>query len=85
LIDGQPPSVKIARALGGFGVSVRVGDPFSGVDVRHVSVSFGDGTSARSRTRFVHRFAHAGVYRVGVRVRDRLGNSGVVRQLVGVR
>jgi hypothetical protein len=50
-----------------------------------VSVSFGDGAGAHGRARYVHRYARAGVYRVIVHVRDRIGNQGVVRELVSVR
>jgi hypothetical protein len=85
LIDGQSPSVKVTRALGGRGVSVRVRDPFSGVETRRVSVTFGDGSRGRDHTRYVHRYARTGVYRVAVHVSDKLGNRGVVRQLVSVR
>jgi hypothetical protein len=85
LIDAQPPAVKITRALRGRGVSVRISDPDSGIVARRVSVTFGDGASARGHTRFRHRYRRSGVYRVVVRVRDKVGNSGVVRQLVNVR
>lgn len=85
LITGVPPSVHIARKHGGSALSVRVIDRFVGVDVRAVSVSFGDGQSARGRTRFLHRYSRAGVYRVVVRVRDKLGNTGVVSEWVSVR
>ena len=46
LVDG-PPNVTITRVRGGFGVSVRVSDSYAGVDTTDVSVSFGDGHSAR--------------------------------------
>lgn len=82
-IDGVPPEVKIAHR--GAVVSVRVSDRFSGVAAHAVRVSFGDGHSAGGRTRLAHRYARAGVYRVVVRVRDKLGNGGVVRQLVSVQ
>jgi len=85
LIDGELPAVTIARAQGGYGVSVRVSDAYSGVDARAVSVSFGDGHSARGHKRFVHRYARGGVYQVVVHVRDKLGDAGVVRRLVSVR
>ena len=84
-IDGNPPTVQIARAQGGYGVSVRVHDAYAGVDAHAVSVSFGDGGQARGRTRFSHRYAHGGIYQVVVRVRDNIGNEGVVRELVSVR
>jgi PKD domain len=85
LVDGQPPTVKVTRARGGYGVSVRVSDSYSGVDAHAVSVSFGDGHSARGRKRFVHRYARGGIYQVVVHVRDKLGNTGTVRRLVSVR
>ncbi len=83
LVDGVPPTVRIVRARGG-GVVVRVLDRYSGVDARAVVVSFGDGGSAHGRTRFVHRYARPGVYRVTIQVRDKLGNSGTVREWVSV-
>ena len=85
LIAGQPPTVKITLAQGGYGVSVRVHDPYTQVDAHAVVVSFGDGHSARGRARFRHRYAHGGVYRIVVHVRDRLGNAGVVSRWVSVR
>ncbi len=84
LIDGVPPTVRIVPTQG-TAVRVRVLAPFSGVAKRYVSVSFGDGVLARGRTRFSHRYSHAGVYRVIVHVRDKIGNQGVVRQWVSVR
>ena len=85
LVDGVTPTVAVTRAAGGSAVQVRVSDRFSGVAVRAVSVSFGDGHLARGRVRLQHRYAHAGVYQVVVHVRDRIGNRGVIRQLVSVR
>ena len=49
LVDASPPTVTLRRALGGGGVSVRVSDAFSGLDKRAISVSFGDGKTARGR------------------------------------
>jgi hypothetical protein len=85
LVDGVPPAVRITRTGGGAAVSVLVTDAYSGVEKRAVSVSFGDGGNARGRARFAHRFSHAGVYRVTVRVRDKLGVQGIVSQWVSVR
>jgi hypothetical protein len=85
LVDGVPPTVKTTRARGGSAVSVRVSDAYSGVDSHAVSITFGDGTSARGRVRVVHRYAHAGIYRVIVHVRDKIGNRGVVGQWVSVQ
>lgn len=84
LLDGVPPSVKITRTQRGLAVSVRIGDAYSGIDIRDVSVSFGDGTGARGHSRFSHRYAHAGVYRVTVRARDKIGNRGAVGQWVSI-
>jgi hypothetical protein len=85
LIDGELPTVKIARAQGGYGISVRVSDAYSGVDAHAVSVSFGNGHSASGRTRFRYRYTHGGVYQIVVHVRDKLGNAGIVRRIVSVR
>jgi hypothetical protein len=82
-VDGVPPTVEITHH--GASVSVRVSDRFSGVAAHAVRVSFGDGHSAGGRVRLTHRYARAGLYRVVVRVRDKLGNDGVVRQLVSVQ
>lgn len=84
-IDGQPPRVKILSAMGGYGVTVRVGDAQSGVAVHAVKISFGDGQRASGRSVFEHRYARAGVYTVVVQVRDNVGNVGTVRRLVSVR
>ncbi len=84
-VDGRPPTVRIVRALGGSGVSVHVSDPDSGVDTKAVSVSFGDGQHAARRTSYRHRYAHAGIYRIVIHVRDRVGNSAAVTRLVSVR
>ena len=84
-VDGTPPKVTVAGARGGHAVVIRVRDPNSGVAKRYVSVSFGDGSRARRRTRFAHRYAHAGIYRVTVHVRDKAGNASTVRQWVSVR
>jgi hypothetical protein len=85
LVDALAPAVKIMRALGGHGVRVRISDRRSGLDKRALSVSFGDGSHARGRAKYVHRYAHAGSYRVSVRVRSKVGNAGVVTEWVSVR
>ncbi len=81
-VEGRPPAVKVARASGGHGVTVHVSDPYSGVNARAVSVSFGDGYRAKGRKQFHHVYARAGLYTVTVRVRSKLGNQGTVRRLV---
>jgi hypothetical protein len=84
-VDGQPPTVRITPSDGGHAVSVRVGDPFSGVAKRAVRVTFGDGRGAAGRARLRHRYGHGGIFQVVVHVRDKLGNAGVVRRLVRAR
>jgi len=83
-IDGQPPLVRIRAIHGRNAVSVRITDAYARVDAHAVRVSFGDGSSAGGRTGFRHRYAHSGIYRILVRVRDSIGNGAVVRQLVSV-
>lgn len=83
-IAGRPPAVKILPAAG-HAIAVIVSDPYAGVDTHAVSVDFGDGQHAGRRALLRHRYAHAGVYTVVVRVRDRIGNGGVVRREVSVR
>jgi hypothetical protein len=85
LVESGPPSVAIAKAARGAGVSVVVKDPYSGLDKGATTVSFGDGDSAHGRARYEHRYAHAGIYAVSVHVRSSLGNEGNVTQLVSVR
>lgn len=81
-IDGAPPSVGVRRARSG--VSVTVTDRFSGVATKAIRISFGDGTSARGRSRFSHTYARPGLYRIVVYVRDRIGVSGVVYRWVRI-
>jgi hypothetical protein len=85
MIDSQPPQLTVRRVQRGRAVRVRVSDSESGVDAAAVRVSFGDGHSAARRRLFVHRYAHAGVYPIVAHVRDRLGNSALVRRWVSVR
>jgi PKD domain len=84
-IDGRPPVVTVKRLRGGTEVSVRVSDGQSGLQDAAIRVSFGDGSSAKGRARYRHRYARGGVYGLVVHVRDNLGNSGVVHELVSVR
>jgi hypothetical protein len=83
-IAGAPPSVSIDRAQHGYAVTVRISDQ-AGVEARSVKVAFGDGKHARGKLLFRHRYAHAGVYKVVVQVRDKLGNAGTIRELVSAR
>jgi len=82
-VDGLPPTVKVTRNRGGV-VEVRIHDGGSGVDVAAVSVSFGDGSHAGRRALLRHRYLRAGVYRIVVRVRDKLGNQATLLRLVSV-
>ena len=78
LITGVPPTVKLARVAGGLALSVRVVDPYAGVDARAVKVGFGDGHSAHGRIRAVHRYAAPGVYRLRVSCARQDRQQGVV-------
>ncbi|MGC2375290.1 MAG: hypothetical protein WA484_15585 [Solirubrobacteraceae bacterium] len=84
-VDGTPPTVGVLRAFGGRGVRIRVVDRDSGVRAHAVSVSFGDGRRAARRARFVHRYARAGIFRIVIRVSDRIGNRATLTRLVSVR
>ncbi len=84
-VDGTPPALQVTRTHGDTAVTVRIVDRYSGVAAGAVSVSFGDGQHARGATRFQHRYAHAGVYQIVALVRDKIGNAGVVRELVSIR
>jgi hypothetical protein len=83
-IEGGPPQVSVTHARAGGEVVVHVKDPFSGVDAHAVAVDFGDGHSARGKRVLRHRYAHAGIYHIVVRVRSNIGNAGVVREAVSV-
>ena len=83
-IDGRPPSVSFTRIDGGHAVSVQVRDPYSGVDTSAVSVSFGDGSSARGHKRLRHVYGRSGIYEVVAHVRNNLGFQATIRQLVSV-
>jgi hypothetical protein len=84
-VDGRPPKVSVIRTRGNTAVLVRITDTESGVDKQALSVSFGDGHDARGAAAVRHHYARAGVYEIVVKVRDRLGNAGVVHEVVSVR
>ena len=84
-VDGGSPNVKFMRTQRGHGVTIRLSDPNSGLALKSVAVSFGDGAHAGKRKSLAHRYAHAGVYQIVVRVSDKLGNKTTVRKLVSVR
>lgn len=83
-IDGTLPAVRVTRLGRAGAIRVTVTDRYSGVAAKAISVSFGDGRSARGRARLVHVYAHPGLYRVTVHVRNRLGSRGVARRWVSV-
>ncbi len=85
LVDGSSPPVRITRVYDGKAVRVRILEPYAEVDEGAIRVSFGDGRSAHGHLSFVHRYRRAGLYRVVVRVRDTVGNAGVVSKWVSVR
>jgi hypothetical protein len=82
-VDGRAPRAQL-RAGGGGVLSVRIRDGGSGVLTRASTISFGDGHSARGRARFRHAYAHPGVYRIVLHVRDKVGNSSVIVKEVSV-
>jgi hypothetical protein len=82
-IDGQPPTVTVRQTRDG-SVSVSVADRMSGVKNSGVSVSFGDGDSARGHARTGHRYGHPGRYTIVVHAVDRVGNGVVVRRTLRV-
>ncbi|HTA37157.1 MAG TPA: PKD domain-containing protein, partial [Solirubrobacteraceae bacterium] len=84
-IDGGSPNVTISRGHGGDGVRVRLSDPNSGLAVKSIKVSFGDGKHGAGRKSLNHVYAHAGIYQVVVEASDKLGNKTTVRKLVSVR
>jgi hypothetical protein len=83
-IDGGSPSVRITRSHGNHAVTVRLSDANSGLAVKAISVSFGDGSRAGRRKSLSHRYARAGIYQVVVKSADKLGNKSTVRKLVKV-
>jgi hypothetical protein len=88
LIDRRPPRVRLTRRGAAVRVSISDGRPrsVSGVAIRHLSVSWGDGRRSRRAARTAHhRYARPGRYRVVVLSRDRAGNRVVLRRRVSVR
>ncbi len=84
-IDGGIPNVVVARSRNGREVTVRISDAYSGVDTGAITVSFGDGSSAKGKRVIHHGYAHAGIYHITVKVRDKIGNAGTIRELVSAR
>jgi hypothetical protein len=84
-VDGGSPNIKIARTHGDHAVAVRLSDPNSGLALKTIKVSFGDGAHAAKRKSVAHRYGHPGVYQVVVQVSDKLGNKATIRKLVSIR
>jgi hypothetical protein len=82
LIDGTPPKVAVS---GGRSLRVHVSDCCSGVNVRAVRVSWGDGERSQGARTLHHRYRRTGTYLVIVSVRDKIGVSGTVRRWVDAR
>jgi hypothetical protein len=82
-VDGRPPRAQLRSGSGG-AVTVRIRDSGSGVLARASRISFGDGHSARGRSRFRHVYSHPGVYRIVLHVVDKAGNRGVISREVSV-
>jgi hypothetical protein len=84
-VDGGSPNAKITRTHGNRAVLVRLSDPNSGLTLKTIKVSFGDGAHAAKHKSLAHRYAHAGTYQVVVQVSDKLGNKATIRKLVSIR
>ncbi len=82
-VDGRPPTVQIGHGRRG-AITISVHDGASGVDAHATTVSFGDGHYARGRARLRHVYSRAGVYRLVIGVRDKVGNRGLIRRIVSV-
>ncbi|HEY4897044.1 MAG TPA: PKD domain-containing protein [Solirubrobacteraceae bacterium] len=82
-VDGRPPTLQVLRA-GHHSVVLWIRDAGSGVDVRSVRVSFGDGAHARGRARARHSYSRGGIYQVVIQVRDRVGNRASIKRVVSV-
>jgi len=83
-LASSPPTVRVARTRRGIGVSVRIFSP-AGLRRASLLVSYGDGSRTRGRAKSSHSYRRAGVYRITVTARDRLGNRDVVSKWVSVR
>ena len=79
------PTASVASVSAATAAVVKVRDTGPGLVLSSVRVSFGDGHRAAGRSRFVHRYAHAGSYEVVVAARDRLGLRTTVRHRLRIR
>lgn len=84
-IGPPPPSVRIASADGGRGITVRVGVPSAGLRLGSVRIAFGDGHRVRSRTYVRHIYARPGRYEVVVSAVGSDGARALLRWVVRVR
>ncbi len=84
-IDGTAPVLTVRRLAGGT-VEARIRDgKGSGVNASPTRISFGDGRVSHGATRVRHRYARGKTYTVVASVRDKAGNTDVVRRKVRIR
>jgi hypothetical protein len=83
-VDGQRPlvKVKIGKARS---ATVKLTDAGSGLAAKASRVSFGDGSSERGGSKFVHSYPRPGRYTIVVGARDQVGNRLWRRLAVRVR
>jgi hypothetical protein len=84
-IAANPPIVRIALIDHRRGVRVSVSDKASGVEAGATAISFGDGRHANGRVTARHIYARAGLYRITVKVRDKVGNHAIAHLRARVR
>ena len=83
-IDGEPPVARVRHARG-HTVIVSVRDAQSGAVAKDTDIAFGDGTHVNGRLTVRHTYARPGRYTIVVRMRDEVGNEGIVHLRVSVR
>ncbi|MFA9272541.1 MAG: PKD domain-containing protein, partial [Baekduiaceae bacterium] len=84
-VDGTAPRVTVSERSRRR-VSVRIADSGrSGLDRERSTVRWGDGADSAAANAVAHTYRRAGRFTVTVRVRDRAGNTRIVREAVRVR
>jgi hypothetical protein len=84
-VDGGSAAAKVTRTHGGHAVRLRLSDANSGLVVKSIKVSFGDGQHASARKSVSHRYGRPGVYQLVVQATDKVGNKATIRKLVNIR
>lgn len=84
-VDARPPTVRLALNRRTGKAVLRLKDAQSGLVLRSVRVSFGDGFDFRGHATTHHRFRGPGKYTIRVRARDKVGNKLVQRLEGSVR